>query len=389
MNWTRQQSREFLVNYHMINSNNLYTIKDVFNRIKSIQYDPLNVVGTNPELVLQSRVHNFKKEMLYDALYKERYLIDGWDKQMCIYRTKEFPHFIRVRKDISESSKISARKHLNIEFENIIDDVFEIVRANGPINSASIKLGETRKSTWGSTKASSVALSYLSHNGDIGIHSRKNSQKYYKTMNELLIDTPREDPFSNEDDFIEYHLLRRIKALGMTWNKSSVALGGRKIGTKKVRDKYLKILLEKNLIKMISIEGIKEPFYVPSESLEIPIDIKDKISIIAPLDNIIWDRALVNEIFDFTYTWEVYVPKTKRKYGYYVLPLLKGSEMIGRIEFEQQRNSDPLKVINLWLEKDIKKTKKLEKELYRALKKFAKYLGTNEVQYQYNEVLGE
>ena len=95
MNWTKKQAREFLVNYHMINSSNLYTIKDVFNRIKSIQYDPLNVVGTNPELVLQSRVHNFKKEMLYDALYKERYLIDGWDKQMCIFRTKEFPQLDR------------------------------------------------------------------------------------------------------------------------------------------------------------------------------------------------------------------------------------------------------------------------------------------------------
>jgi uncharacterized protein YcaQ len=138
MNWTRKQAREFLVNYHMINSTNLYTIRYVFSRIKSIQYDPLNVVGTNPELVLQSRVHNFKKEMLYDALYKDRYLIDGWDKQMCIFQTKEFPNFKRVRKDISESSKISAKKSLNIEFENIVDDVFDIVKTNGPINSASI-----------------------------------------------------------------------------------------------------------------------------------------------------------------------------------------------------------------------------------------------------------
>jgi uncharacterized protein YcaQ len=389
MNWTKKQAREFLVNYHMINSPNLYTIKDVFNRIKSIQYDPLNVVGTNPELVLQSRVHNFKKEMLYDALYKERYLIDGWDKQMCIYQTNEFSYFDRVRKDISESSKISARKHLNLEFEDIIQEVFDRVKTNGPINSASIKLGETKKNIWGSTKASSVALSYLSHNGDIGIHSRKNSQKYYKIMHELLIDIPKSDPFKSEEEFIEYYLLRRIKSLGLMWNKSSVALSGRKIRTKSTREKYLKVLLKNDYIKKISIEGIKEPFYIPTESLNIPMQIEDKISFIAPLDNIIWDRELVNEIFNFRYTWEVYVPKLKRKYGYYVLPILKGSEMIGRIEFEKQRNSEPLIVSNLWLEENVKKTKKLEKELNRALQEFAKYLGTKEVQYNKDLEEGE
>ncbi len=85
----------------MINNDTNPNILDVFNRIKTIQYDPLNVVGTNSELVLQSRIKAFKKNDLYNALYEERYLIDGWDKQMCIYETYHFSRFTRVRQSRS------------------------------------------------------------------------------------------------------------------------------------------------------------------------------------------------------------------------------------------------------------------------------------------------
>ena len=92
---TKKEARDFMVGYHLINIDKQPVGKkgviDVFNRIKSIQYDPLNIVGRNSDLVLQSRVRKYKKTYLEDLLYKNRLLVDGWDKQMCIYQTQEIP----------------------------------------------------------------------------------------------------------------------------------------------------------------------------------------------------------------------------------------------------------------------------------------------------------
>ncbi len=385
MNWTKQQARGYLVNYHMINTNNINTITDVFNRIQSIQYDPLNVVGTNPELVLQARVSNFKKDMLYNALYKERYLIDGWDKQMCIIKASDFPQFSFIRENRASLETLWAKKYLNLEFEHIIEDVYQVIKDTGPILSSKIKIGETKQHRWGHTKASSVAISYLFHKGIIGIDSRNNTQKKYDLIERTHPHIKVENPFISEEEFIEYYLLRRIKSLGLVWNKNSVAFSGLHINGKNIRTKFLDILQNKRLISEITIDGIEDKFYVPTEALEYPIVLNDTITILAPLDNILWDRALVEKLFNFSYTWEVYVPESKRKFGYYVLPLLKGSEIIGRIEFSKQRKKEPLKVIDIWLEPGIKNTKVLKKELDETLHKFAQYLEATEVIYEHQD----
>lgn len=376
--WTKEEARKYLVNYHMINTNNHYSINDVFNRLKSIQYDPLNVVGSNSELVLQSRVHNFRKDMLYNALYKERYLIDGWDKQMCIYQTKDFSRFNLIRENRALSEIKSSKQYLDLEFEHIVDDVYNIIDSKGPVLSSSINLGDRITHKWGHTKASSAALSYLYHKGEIGVESRRNTQKKYHTLDKLHPEMIKDNPFQTEEEFIEFYLYRRIQSLGLVWNKSSVAFSGLHINLKSNRSKYLNILIEKELITEVNIEGINQAFYVPTTALEYQIEVSNRISFLAPLDNMLWDRALVSAVFDFDYTWEVYVPKNKRKYGYYVLPILLGSNIIGRIEFEKQRNDDSLSITNIWLESNVKLDSRLERKFEKAFVKFSKYLGAKE-----------
>lgn len=374
IHWTKEQAKAYLVNYHMINTKHHYTINDVFDRLKSIQYDPLNVVGTNPELVLQSRVHNFKKEMLYDALYKDRTLIDGWDKQMCIYQTKDFDKFNLIREHRAKSEIKSAKHYLDLEFEHIIDDVYDLIDQHGPILSSKIKLGETKEHKWGHTKASSAAISYLFYKGSIGIESRNNTQKKYHVLDKLHPDIKHDNPFLTKESFIAYYLYRRIQSMGLVWNKSSVAFSGLHISIKKTREQFLKILIKQDLIEEVSINDMNETFYIPKIALTYPINLKDQISFLAPLDNMIWDRALISRLFDFDYTWEVYVPKEKRRYGYYVLPMIKGSDIIGRIEFDKKRENESLKVNHIWLETHMKITKSLRNNMDRAINKFSNYL---------------
>jgi uncharacterized protein YcaQ len=105
---------------------------------------------------------------------------------------------------------------------------------------------------------------------------------------------------------------------------------------------------------------------------KIETSITNKISFLAPLDNLLWDRDFVKMVFDFDYKWEVYTPKEKRKYGYYVLPILYKSSFIGRIEFGKHRKGEPLQVEHVWLDKT---SKSIEKALQKALHSFQTYLG--------------
>ncbi len=382
MKWTKEQARNFIVNYHFINTNNTPSIFDVFSRLKTIQMDPLNVVGINPELVLQSRIRDYKLGDINHHLYQTRYLIDGWEKQMSIYETKYFSYFHRVRENRAEGHKKGALKYYNFDISDVIPEVRKVIQNKYPILSKDISFGEKQSNRWGSSKASTLAIDYLFHKGEIGIHNRKNTQKRYAPVETLIKDHIKDDPFQTEEEFIIWYLKRRIDTCGLAWSKSVMHFQGLHISNKITRKPYLKLLEKTGQITTITIEDIPGEFYIPTAALQIPIEINDNISFIAPLDNLTWDRDLLLYLFDYDYKWEVYTPVSKRRWGYYVLPILKGSKFIGRIEFHKQRKQEPLRVLNLLLEENIRYTKKLDKEINQALKNFTKYLNTKEYIYE-------
>lgn len=98
---------------------------------------------------------------------------------------------------------------------------------------------------------------------------------------------------------------------------------------------------------------------------------------IAPLDNLMWDRKLIKRIFDFDYTWEVYTPKEKRKYGYYVLPVFYKDRFIARFEPEPYRGGR-LKIKTWWWEENVRITEPMKKAVLKMLEDFAGYLGAEE-----------
>lgn len=79
-------------------------VEKIMQRIHSIQYDPLNVVARNADLVLQARVKDYSESVLYDLLYKEHKLIDGFDKEMCIYDIKDFARLQFVRNEYEKQA---------------------------------------------------------------------------------------------------------------------------------------------------------------------------------------------------------------------------------------------------------------------------------------------
>ena len=172
-------------------------------------------------------------------------------------------------------------------------------------------------------------------------------------------------------------MLRRIGAVGLLWDKNSTAFLGIDINAEK-RKKILESLIAQGKICPVAVQGIKQTFYYRSEDgplmgsiVDGSADLKPRMSFIAPLDPLMWDKSLILALWDYQYSWEIYTPVDKRKYGYYTLPILLGDRFVGRIEAVPDRKGKVLKVEGLWWEPGIHQTKKLYKELEKTLIRFA------------------
>jgi len=375
-----EEARSFLVNYHNLNEVKEYRgidgIIQCFRQIKSIQYDPLNVVGRNADLVLQSRVRAYEPYMLYDLLYRQHKLIDGFDKEMCIYETNEYTSFTRIRKANVERAKATLAYRGQLDALNILEEVRDYIRKNGMTSSKDLSIGESRVSRWGHKKLSSAALDYLYSRGELAIKDKKGTQKYYDfTENIIPKELLKGDNFLEDEEFLEWYIKRRIQCVGLLWDKRGGAWQGHYLSDKNTREKVINHLVDKKKLQVVYIEGIDTPFYFPYEA-ECYFNYPNKghVKFLAPLDNMLWDRDMINKIFNFDYRWEVYTPVDKRKYGYYVLPVLYGTKLIARFEPCKSKKDEPFMIKNWWWEPGIKVTDVMLDQIHSSIKDFARYL---------------
>ena len=109
-----------------------------------------------------------------------------------------------------------------------------------------------------------------------------------------------------------------------------------------------------------------------------------RATFLAPLDNLIWDRRLVEILFGFVYRWEVYKPKEEREYGYYVLPVIYGDRFVARFEPGRDKQSGDIIVKNWWWEPGIKVSSRMRSAIKTCFRRFSQYLGADHIRYDGN-----
>ncbi|MDA3847047.1 MAG: winged helix DNA-binding domain-containing protein [Vallitaleaceae bacterium] len=385
---TKKQAREFMVAYHHLNSEPLKGKEGILiylEQISSIQFDPLDQVGNNTHLVLQSRIAGYKKQNLLDLLYEDRKLLDGWDKCLCIYLATDWIKFGRYHRGTKLNDRFNETQKENKEA--IVQLVRKTIKEKGPVSSSDIEIDGQMDWHWAPTTIARAALEYMYYSGDLIIHHKKGTRKYYNLIEHHYSSDflEQEDGFSDDQEFFNWLLLRRIGAVGMLWNKASDSFIGMRGFKSAERNRGFRTLEENGLILPVEVEGCKDIFYIKSsyvellEQVKVKSAIKDRVSFLAPLDNMLWDRKMIVELFDFDYKWEVYTPSAERKYGYYVLPILYKDALVGRFEPVLDKKTKVLTIKSWWWEDDFKITAKFKKALIRRLKAFGTYLDAKEI----------
>lgn len=376
---TKKQARLFMLLKHGLIGDYKFKGKSgilgFVNQAGCIQFDPIDVCGKNPELVLLSRIKGFEKQMLYDLLYSERSLIDYFDKNLSIFLVDDWPYFARKRK----SHQLYERS--NSEIEKVSDEIKQKISRCGALCSADLDMQEKVSWYWSDTKLSRAALEHMYFSGELAVHHKKGTLKYYDLMENCISKDilSRTEPYPDDFEHQKWRILRRIGSVGLLWNRASDAWLGIENLKSKERIEIFSQLLAENKIIEVQVKDMSDMLYCSAEDFQLieyvlkNPGLKKRCEFIAPLDNILWDRKLVRALFDFEYKWEIYTPPAERKYGHYVLPVLYGDSFIGRIESAYDKKKKELHIKNIWYEAGISKTNEIEAAINGAVEKLLQF----------------
>jgi uncharacterized protein YcaQ len=342
----------------------------VIDRLGSLQFDPLDIAGRNHDLVLLARVANYRRDWTDALLYETRQLYEAYNKMLSILPTTELP-WHRVGWDRARVQHGGAAFD---EHARLVEELLERIRTAGPLSSTDVEPRAAIDWWWRPTNQVRAILEALGHAGVLGIERRIGNRRVYDLVERLFPAEILAKQVRPREQF-RHKLLSRYRAhglLGATGNYElwagafpQSALGvedGLELKTAGRRQLQAE-LEEAGEIVRVSIEGVRGiRFIVASERpmLDRAIDeiergldpggVDPAVAFIAPLDPLVWDREFVRQGYGFDYLWEVYVPEAKRRWGYYVLPILYGDRLVGRIEPRNERATHTLRIVNVWCE---------------------------------------
>ena len=360
---SRDVARRFLVLRHLLAPPRALpaepeSVLRVMDRVGSLQFDPLEIAGRNHDLVLLSRIAGYKRDWTDYWLYQDRVLYETYNKMLSIVPTAELPWY-RLTWDRNHA------EHTGGTFDEhapLVEELLGRIRDGGPLLPRDVGPRAAIEWYWRPTNQVRAILEALSEAGILGISRRERNLRVYDLVERLF---PAELLAQRVPEWEQrrHRLLSRYRAGGLlgAGGQSELWYGtGRNAAERKVLRGEL---VARGEIVPVAVEGVKgERFVVDSElpileqagrevaAGEPPGGVARGVAFLAPLDPLCWDRDLLRKLFDFDYVWEVYVPAAKRRWGYYVLPILFGDRLVGRIEPRIERRAGTLRVAGLWWE---------------------------------------
>lgn len=349
-----------------------------------VQMDTINVVGRAHDLTLFSRLAGYKPLQLQVLLETDRSLFEGWTHDASAIPTQWYPHWKpRFAEDRARIQRHAWWQNLlGPETERVCAHVLERILAEGPLGSADFDHPEKRGPWWG-WKPQKAALDYLWRTGVLAIAKRVNFHKRYDLAERVLPEAhalPVPDPEAN----LEWACATAMERLGVFsakeladfWDAIEVAEAKR----------WCQGALKDGRIVSVQVEAAdgSEPqvaFAIADweQRVEHLPEAPEGIRLLCPFDPVLRDRGRALRRFGFDYRFEAFTPESRRIYGYYVMPILEGDRLIGRLDPKLHRDRGVLEVRGLWWEPGVKPTKARQRRLQDALERMAAFLGAGTV----------
>lgn len=365
----------------------------VIRSIRCVQLDPISVVARSPLLVLGSRVSRFDPKHLDRLLWRDHSVYEYWAHAASVVLTEDHPiHAWYMRQYLRDDGSAWNRRRLDWMAANakLKRSVLAQVRRDGPVLARRISGGLTgeswRSSGWTNERNVDRMLGFLWASGRVMVAGREGIQKLWDLTERVLPpDVPRE----------------RLSDLELTRRAVDRSLHGLGVGTPQqikthfTRDRYpelQRVLAEferTGRIERVTVEHDRAPmpgtWYVHRQDLPLLDRIErgrwePRTTMLSPFDNLIADRARSELLFDLSYRMEIYVPKDKRRFGYYTMPVLDGDRFVALVDPAMDRANGRLLVRAVHAAPETKPTAEVWRSVVGAVGDLAASLGATEIE---------
>ncbi len=342
-------------------------VRALLARLRCIQLDPLDTLGTNADLVTLARVDGIAKGDVYRHLLPG-HAFEHFAKERCLLPASAFPYY---RRQAAETPWWRLGDRLERLAPQVLERVLEEVATRGPVSAAALAdHGRVEPLDWdgwkGTPKATSMALEVLWTRCQVVVCGR--DPKRYDIPIRALPEHAGAEPGAA---FARWALLERVEAAGLLCRAGGPLWSMlHAVRTSDLPDR----LIEEGALEEAVIEGSARRYLAPSGFRERRFPRPDaRMRLIGPLDPVLWDRRLVAEVFGFDYVWEVYKPAAQRRWGWYVVPLLYRGRFVGRLEGRLVEGA--LRIDRIWREPGVSLD---EEALDAALSRHARACGVEQ-----------
>ena len=369
---SRQQARKLIVLCNEFHHNKKLKSIDAtlesFHTLGYVQIDTISVVNRAHLHVLWSRNHNFKESHL-EKLFEDKRIFEYWSHAAAMLPIKDYRYSL-----IRKQQFITGKSHWHKPNTEVMNDVLNVINQEGPKKSSDFKHKNNSNNGWWDWKPAKIALEQLYMQGNLMVKKRQGFQKIYDLTSRVLPDEVSQS-IPCIEEYCEHLIKSYLHTQGIGNAENFAYL---RKGLKVKIESCLVQLYEDGQIEKVQVNN--HSYYVLPERLNLlNTRLQKQVHILSPFDNMVIQRKRLKELFDFDYQIECYVPASKRKFGYFCLPILFGNELVGRIDCKAHRKEKLLKINALFQEKTIKNQEKYNSKLHDSLIQFAAFNQCDEV----------
>ncbi|MCH8907299.1 MAG: YcaQ family DNA glycosylase [Candidatus Heimdallarchaeota archaeon] len=366
--------------------------ENIAKQISYIQLDTILAIARSHDLVLFSRSSSYKEETVWKAL-KSRKLFEDYAHARCLIPMESLKYHV---------SAMLRRRDFVPKWYELVDkentwkkNIVKFIEENGPTRAGDIETPENFPSHLftGWNTANKRMCEYLSSRGYLAVTKREKFQIYFDIPERVLPNFQQiNEDLPDEMEVFWHHIKTTLKAVGFApldrLLQYKYIQGQMIIGQKKVLPRNLiKIYLKEGDLVEVIVEGQKKPFYSLQGKLDQMDDLQLKdnnefqVFLLSPLDSALWTRESILSQYDFDFKVEIYVPKQKRKFGYFVLPILYGPNFVGRVDVKLHRKDKMMDFIKWSWETEFAPSTNFWRCLALTIKRFVKFHHAEKIEF--------
>ncbi|MGE0552493.1 MAG: winged helix-turn-helix domain-containing protein [Gemmatimonadales bacterium] len=361
-------------------------LREHLERTGALQLDTINVVDRAHYLTLWSRFGSYDRERLDRWVYDDRLGYEYWGHEASILPISHLPLGQRRMRGFPPK-RIANRKYWQV-YQTTAGSKQRVLRRlerEGPLESAHF---EAREDEFGNgprpggamplSKEDTRSLKLLWHTGRVAVKRRRHFRIVYDLAERVYPETTPASRAAYEDSW----LLLGLSGNGIASERHLVGYVTGPAPEAAVRKRVIARNLRRGTIVEVDVEGARGPHYALPEHLDLLGKLPEPTgtNLLCPFDSLLWQRDRAEELLDFRYRIEIYVPPAKREFGYYVLPILHRGRLVGRLDPKLHRDRGVLEVKRIGFERGFRPDPEFERGLDEALGSLAEFLGATRIE---------